>query len=222
MTDSNSYPTGAMPQLMTLPLTRQAVQTARQFSCEQPNPEKAEQVYLNTLAVWVANDYLQLMAIPTQLQDSDSWNPIVRLCADVADLSLPGLGRLECRPLVCGHEGRWASDPSNRPSQLTVPPEVQTDRLGYLAIAIDESRLMATLLGFTPTLVAGTISLDRLQSLDAFLAHLDALAHAQVVREPVPLSRWLQGAFSDGWQDIDSMLAPNQPAGGDRPSPNIP
>jgi Protein of unknown function (DUF1822) len=212
MTDSNYYPTGAMPLPMTLPLTRQAVQTARQFAGEQPNPQKAHQVYLNTLAVWAVNDYLQLMAIPTQLQHSDSWNPIVRLCADVADLFLTGLGRLECRPVSQTTVARWDSDPSNTRSHLTVPPEVQTDRLGYLAIAIDESRLMATLLGFTPSLVAGAIALDRLQSLDAFLAHLDALVQSQVVREPVPLNRWLQGAFSPEWQDIESLLVSTQSA----------
>jgi hypothetical protein len=210
MTDSNDYPTGAMPLPMTLPLTRQAVQTARQFAGEQPNPQKAQQVYLNTLAVWAVNDYLQLMAIPTQLKHGDSWNPIVRLCADVADLPLTGLGRLECRPISCKTGARWGLDPSNAPSQLTVSPEVHTDRLGYLAIAIDESRLMATLLGFAPSLIAGAIALDRLQSLDAFLAHLDVLAQSQVVREPVPLNRWLQGAFSPDWQEINALLISTQ------------
>jgi hypothetical protein len=90
---------------LTLPITQAARTTAQQFASNQPTPEKAEQVRLNTLCVWVVNDYLEIMGIPTSLTSSDSWNPVIRLCANIADLELPGVGRLECRPVNLSQQG---------------------------------------------------------------------------------------------------------------------
>src|SRR6478672_10226529 len=84
---------------LPLPITQTAYNTAQRFSLQQPNPQKAEQVHLNTLAVYAVNDYLQLMGIPTEVTAGDSWNPVMRLCTDVADLEVTGKGRLECRPV---------------------------------------------------------------------------------------------------------------------------
>ncbi len=53
---------------LKLPISQIARITAQQFANQQPNPEKAEQVRLNTLAVWVVNDYLQMMDIATDLR----------------------------------------------------------------------------------------------------------------------------------------------------------
>ena len=66
---------------LSLPITQAARRIAQEFAAEQPTPQKSEQVRLNTLAVCVVNDYLQMMAIPTDLTANDSWNPVVRLCA---------------------------------------------------------------------------------------------------------------------------------------------
>jgi len=84
---------------LTLPITKTARQISEQFAQQQATPEKAEQVRLNTLAVLLVNDYLQMMEIPTDLQASDSWNAAVRFCSDLADLEIIGMGKLECRPM---------------------------------------------------------------------------------------------------------------------------
>ncbi|NES86616.1 MAG: DUF1822 family protein, partial [Moorea sp. SIO2B7] len=73
-----------------LPITEEARQTAQKFAQEQPNYQKAAQVRLNTLAIWVVNDYLKLMGITTNLTAGDSWNRLLRMCADVADLEIIG------------------------------------------------------------------------------------------------------------------------------------
>lgn len=86
-------------KLIPMPITQSAQQIALQFASEQPNEPKALQVYLNTLAVCAVNNYLRIMDVPTDLTASDSWNPVLRLAADVADLWVIGLGRLECRPV---------------------------------------------------------------------------------------------------------------------------
>jgi hypothetical protein len=132
-----SYNTNEMEDFaLPLPITRMARRTAEEFANRQPTPQKAEQVRLNTLAVCVVNDYLQMMGIPTDLSVGDSWNPVVLLGADVADLEVTGVGRLECRPV--------------RMHQQTchIPPEVLSDRIGYVVVQIDESSLEATVLGF--------------------------------------------------------------------------
>ena len=81
---------------IALPLAQSAYSTANQFAAEQINSDKAERVRLNTLAVWLVNEYFNLMGISTNITGGDSWNPIMRMSADVADLEITGLGYLEC------------------------------------------------------------------------------------------------------------------------------
>ncbi len=188
-----------------LPITEAARQTAQQFAREQPTAEKAEQVRLNTLAVWVVNDYLHLMGIPTNLTAGDSWNPIVRLCADVADLEVTGVGRLECRPLL-------ALSPT-----CPIPPEVWSDRIGYVVVRLSESLREGTLLGFTPTAAAEELPLAQLQPPEALLTYLSQLRQpvtstmsAAAERTLVNLSRWLEGVFETGWQAVEELLAPTE------------
>src|SRR5919202_532289 len=136
---------------LPLPITQVARRTAQEFASQQPTPQKAEQVRLNTLAVYAVNDYLQMMGIPCDLSVGDSWNPITRLCADVADLEITGVGRLECRPLKL-HE-----------QTCYIPPEVWSDRIGYVIVQIDESSFEATVLGFTQTASTEELSINQLR-----------------------------------------------------------
>jgi Protein of unknown function (DUF1822) len=177
---------------LKLPISQIARITAQQFANQQPNPEKAEQVRLNTLAVWVVNDYLQMMDIPTDLQASDSWNPIMRLCANIADLEVPSIGRLECRP-VRQHQ-----------QVCSIPPETWEERVGYLAVQFDESLLEARLLGFIPSVATETLPLSQLQPLEAFIDHIWELRQSSVT-SLVNLSQWFAGIFETGWQTIESL-----------------
>ncbi|MCF4966823.1 DUF1822 family protein, partial [Nostoc sp. CMAA1605] len=58
---------------ITLPISPSSSCNCPTVANQQPTSAKAEQVRLNTLAVWVVNDYLQMMDIPTNLTASDSW-----------------------------------------------------------------------------------------------------------------------------------------------------
>jgi hypothetical protein len=201
---------------LPLPITQRARRTAQEFASQQPTPQKAEQVRLNTLAVYAVNDYLQMMGIPTDLSVGDSWNPVVRLCADVADLEVIDLGRLECRPV--------------RKHQQTcyVPPEVRTDRIGYVVVQIDESSLEATVLGFCPTenppnpswvkdetLAIDELPINQLRVVEDLIDCLNqpipipaAPISAFIQRPKVNLSQWLSNVFETGWQTIESLLNP--------------
>ena len=209
-----------------MPITQRAIQTARQFAAQQANPQEAEQVYLNTLAVLAVHDYLELMEIDTDLRQSDSWHPVLRMCVDVADLDVKGLGKLECRPVKLSRQGvlnggeelggtdntdASASQPlranidSSDPSMALIcpiPPEVWDERIGYVVVGIDEETKEATLLGFTETVGTGEIRLSQLQPMDALLKHLEQLA-----RSRVNLSQWLVNVFEAPWQDVRSLFA---------------
>lgn len=176
-------------------ITQAALRMARQFADQQPTQEKKEQVYLNTLAVCVVNDYMEMMEIPTNLRASDSWNPAMHLYADVADLKLTGLGYLECRPV---REG----------TLCYIPPEVPDDRIGVVVVKIDAELQEATLLGFTKTVRTGELSISQLQTVDDLLEHLDRLERNQ---DEVSLSQWLQNIFEVGWQSVEEILAPKAP-----------
>ena len=185
---------------LPLPITQVARRLAQRFANQQPNPQKAEQVYLNTLAVYVVNHYLQLMGISTDLAASDSWNPIVRLCANTADLEVTGIGRLDCRP-IRAHE-----------QTCHVPPECQ-DRIGYMVVQIDQSFREATLLGFAQTVARDELPLSQLQPLEDLLEHLSRLRQTVAAAQSdvpgktlVNLSQWLQNLSETGWQTVEALL----------------
>lgn len=190
-------------QAVPLPIPTAARQTAAVFASEQVTPAKAEAVRLNTLAVWVMHNYCQMMDIATDLTGSDSWNAVIRLTADVADLWLPELGQLECRPLLEGE------------TDCPVPPEVWDLRVGYVVVAIAPDFQTAKLLGFAPRVQGETLPLSQLQAPEALLDHLHALrasstveARGEVESTVVNLGRWLNGLFEQGWQTVDALLAP--------------
>ncbi|QZZ19958.1 DUF1822 family protein [Leptothermofonsia sichuanensis E412] len=190
---------------LPLPIAQAAREIAEQFARAQPTPVKAEQVRRNTLAVWVVNDYLQMMGVPTDRDASDSWNPVMRLCADVADLILPGIGQLECRPVDA------------QAQTCPIPPEVWQERVGYVVVEVADNFQEAKLLGFVPTAAVEELPLNQLRSPEDLIDHLFQLRQSTVAQpspQPTPaprinLSQWFEGVVEAGWQTIDSLL--NQP-----------
>ena len=124
------------PWIFTVPLALEAHSRAEQFRRYQSNPDKAKQVYLNTLAVYAVNMYLQCRGFETDLETSDSWNPAMQMLLDTADLVVKNRGRLECRPVLPNAE------------VVCTPAEVWSERIGYVAVRLSESLREATLLGF--------------------------------------------------------------------------
>lgn len=200
---------------LTLPITQGARQTAQAFANQQPTPTKAEQVRLNTLAVLVTQNYLQLMDIPTDVLAGDSWDPVMRVCLDVADLELPGVGRLECRPVLPNVD------------RCAVPAETWEERVGYVVVQVDESSQEAQILGFVPTASEEDLPLSDLRSPEDLLDHLDDLRQAVATtpaavlaattataqRSLTRLGDWLQGVWQDGqqaieagWQTVEQVL----------------
>lgn len=197
---------------LAMPITNKAIQTARQFADLVVDQQEAQQVYLNTLAVWAVHDYLQLMEIDTNLEQSDSWHPVLRVCVDVADLMVTGLGKLECRPVILNdtenHE--VGLDKFNKSeSSCYVPPEVWDDRIGYIMVGINQQKQEARLLGFAKTAGVGELVLSELESMDAFLLYLEELTQNSKKAANYSLnnlSQWLLNVFEGGWQDVELLF----------------
>jgi Protein of unknown function (DUF1822) len=193
-----TYGTNELEFALPLPIPQSALSLADRFAAQQPSP-RAEQVRLNTLAVCVVENYLQLMGIATDRLASDSWNSVMQLSANTADLMVTNVGRLECRPLL--------------PTAQTcsIPPEVWGDRIGYVAVQIDKAQQQSYLLGFVATVSVEELPISQLQPIESLLDHLDRLLYpAAEAARLTDLSQWLQGVVETGWQTIESLLNPLQ------------
>ncbi len=187
---------------LTVPLGREAHAIARHFAAEQATPQKGKQTYLNTLAVYAVHSYLKWLQVDTNLDQGDSWHPGKRALLDVADLVLPGIGKLECRPVLPGE------------AAISLPPEVTQDRIGYVAVQFSESLNEVHLLGFVRAVAIFSVSeeilISELQPLDALLDCIpDLVPVAQPVHSAsqvrVNLSRWLDNIFEAGWQSLEAL-----------------
>lgn len=183
----------------TVPLGLEAHPLAERFLKKHRNPDKAKQVYINTLAVYAANFYLRCMGIQTSREGSLSWDPLAQTLMDVADLEVIGLGKIECRPVL------------PQQSVVSIPPEVSSDRIGYIIVQLDESLEEATLLGFVKTVPScGELSLSQLDSLEDLLIYLNQ--PTEKVKQPIHLSQWFVQAVDASWQAVESLLNPQQQA----------
>ena len=174
--------------------------TAARFCRYQCRAERAKQVYLNTLAVSAVNLYLNSIGWSTHLEESDSWNPISQTMMDVADLQIPGYGKLECRYTLKGE------------NTVTIPPEVWSERIGYVVVELENSLRHATILGFAKSATQIRLPIEKLESLIDFPAYLSQQKRAAVIQPP-RLNKWLASEQSLNWQNLaelfDSTLASN-------------
>jgi hypothetical protein len=149
------------------------------------------------------------MGFETDLEASDSWNPVQQTLLDVADLELKNIGKLECRPVLEGTQ------------IVYVPPEVESNRIGYLIVQISQSFREAKLLGFVKEVSSDSLPISQLQPLENFLGYLEELSQVKLPElasssiEPreslVKLKQWFENIFEVGWQEIEAVLG-TQPA----------
>lgn len=183
-------------------------QIALKFALQQPNRERAIQVYLNTLAVLTVKRCLDIVEIATDLAASDCWNPFCRLGADLADLKVAGIGYLECRPVAADRQDCY------------IPPEALENRIGYLVVQLQKPYQEATILGFVPKAMQINLPLSQLQPLSELFVHLENL---KIPLGPtVSLRQWLNNTVDTMWQNVavdavwqtvdDVLIAPPQPS----------
>jgi hypothetical protein len=181
----------------TVSLSQPAHQLAEKFCQHQSNLQKAEQVYLNTLAVYAVNYHLQCLGFATDLEESDSWDPVMQAFLDVADLQVKNYGKLECRPVLPDA------------AMVYIPEEVWEERIGYVAVQLDESLREATLLGFAEAVSTQELSLSQLRSLEDLPGYLNQLKQPQLAAKWVDLSQWLHNIFDASWETMEVIFAPS-------------
>lgn len=181
-----------------LPITSEVRAIARDFAAGQATEQKAEQVLYNTLAVLTVNSYLEMLGIATDLPSSDSWNPIMRTCDDVADLNISNLGKLECRPL------------KNSDTNCHIPMEVWDLRLGYVAVRIDDSFKKAELLGFIPRVATEELAIAHFKPIEALIDRLHDSKASTANSAVVNLEQWFNNIFNSGWSRVENLLNPEQ------------
>lgn len=147
--------------MFTVPLSLDAHHYAQVLRQHQVSPRKARQVYLNTLAVLAVNAYLQGLGVATNWEASDSADPTMASMLDVADLVVQDLGKIECRPIL----------PEDY--AIHIPVEVWADRVAFVAVELDHSLKIATLLGFIESVGAEDVTRDQLHPLGDLLRSLD-------------------------------------------------
>ena len=192
------------PLTFTGPISPEARRRAEQWCKQQATPQKGEQVRLNTLSVSFVNFYLKCMGFETDLEASDSWNPVQQTLLDVADLELKNIGKLECRPVLEGTE------------IVYVPPEVESNRIGYLAVQISQSFREASLLGFVKEVSSEELLISQLQPLESLPEYLEELRRVKFGelasqlsasrKALVNLQQWFENSFEAGWQSIENLL----------------
>jgi hypothetical protein len=150
------------------------------------------------LALYAANWYLQCLQFNPRYDDSpkerlrqrsDWW---VKYLSKSAILEIPGIGKLECVPVV-GHT-----------ETVMLSPDLATDRIGYLFVKLNESLSSAEILGFMPE-YSEIIGLDRLQSIDRLI---DRLCDLEAQTQPTPVvsfAAWFAGIVDRVWQEIEIL-----------------
>ena len=169
---------------------------AENFCKQQNNIRKARQIYLNTLAIFAVEFYLRCLKVETDWKSSLSWDSVAQTLMDVADLKVTGLGFLECRPV-------WSEA-----QVVHIPPEVWSNRIGYVAVQLDQSLREATLMGFSkiaPTMT-GELRISQLRSLEDLVTLLYQLRQSEPIIMRTNLSQWLENIFEPAWQFPEATL----------------
>ena len=154
-------------ETINIPISVEAHNYAKKFAAQQLKLEKKTQVYLNTLMVYAVDNFLKMMDIQTDLEYSDSWNPVIRCYHNVADLAIMNVGKLECRFVLPEQE------------KIKLPPEVLEDRIGYLFVRLEESLQSGEILGFLPIYepdeMPEEVEIDELEDIEILFESLQGL-----------------------------------------------
>ncbi|WP_017655041.1 DUF1822 family protein [Fortiea contorta] len=181
--------------ILNVPIPQNAHRWAAEFAAEQDTPQKGKQVYLNTLAVYAVHSYFKWLNVETALNQGDSWHRGLRALFDVADLVLPGVGRLECLPVLPGEEA------------IALPPTPGSDRIGYVCVQFNQQLDYVELLGFAPrqetTESTQILQIAQLKSLDVLIDTIHKRS------DLVNLRTWLAGIFEQNWQSPELVFANN-------------
>ncbi|MEG5052762.1 MULTISPECIES: DUF1822 family protein [unclassified Microcoleus] len=208
MTSSTILP----PFAVSLELT--AHRWAEHLAAQQTSPAKGKRVYLNSLAVFAVSRFLESMGIETDLQAGDSANLALCGLLNATDLVLPGMGNIECLPVLPGEQF------------LNLTGEFREDLIGYVAVQFAERLDAVQLLGFIKNNQAEElleqVAIADLLPLDYLIEQLNELEFKKAIEQPSILKEFpLQGTILEelsqrlrnfweemaqaGWQTVEAI-----------------
>lgn len=200
-----------LPQpTFTVALTKSVHHLANQLAKQQSNPQKAEQVYLNSLTVHAVNFYCQCMGLETDLSERYSRNLMASIPPDIADLSLKNIGTLECLPVL------------SESQVVKIPPVLRENRIGYVVVQFNKSLTEGTILGFVKMVKTPELPLIQLGSLEDLLEQIEIhlLEQIETLTILINLSQWFENIFEKGWQNCTEAFKPSAPQPAWRFMPN--
>jgi Protein of unknown function (DUF1822) len=192
------------------PITASFRQQARTYALQFFTQATHERVYLNTLALLVADGYFRLLGFQTNLTNAERWNATRRLWSEANELELLGLGNLECRVTTAAQQ------------TVFLPSETWANRIGYLFVEIASSQKVATLIGFLPAFDPDTsgaeIAIADLKSMDEMIDYLaqqeaslqnkiDNLTIEFAAKKITYLRNWLNNVYQDNWEPATRNLS---------------
>jgi Protein of unknown function (DUF1822) len=177
---------------MPFPVTSAARRQARAYAAQYFIPD-THKIYLNTLAVLVADNYLRLLNFQTNLAQPQRWNAADRLWGEASELELVGLGKIECRVILAGQ------------AVIFLPPETWVDRIGYLFIEVATSEKVAKIVGFLPVvslkIPKAEVTIKDLQSIDQMIDYLTDLENRSLdTNQTTYLRSWLNNIYKMDWE----------------------
>ncbi|MGJ3249106.1 MAG: DUF1822 family protein [Elainellaceae cyanobacterium] len=178
-------------------ITQEARQLAQQFAQQQPNENRAQQVCLNTLAVCAVNNYLKILGIPSDPSNCDSWNALMRMTTNVADLEVVGQGRIECRPV---------SPSEQNASVCYIPTEAQDDRIAYVVVQVEADQPNALILGFAAQVEGEVLPLNQLRPMEELPLYLGQYKARTVTNRMTQFTQWMHGQVEASWRSLDDLL----------------
>ena len=185
---------------VTLPIQSKSLAFAKRISRCHERLDIQERVFKNAIAVVTSQSFFEILGIESHYETSDLANPVIQCTADLSDLDIVSLGKLECRWIAADID------------VFTVPYEGWGDRIGYVFVSFNLQRLEATIQGFLPTIKTEQISCSELRSVEFMLQYLDAMSQQNVPTPCNRLTQWLAGAFEPNWKTVESLLHPTVPS----------
>lgn len=188
----------------TIPISGEMINIAEKLSQQQRNEKKTREVYLNTLALLAVEFFCQCMEIETEFSKSYGLDSVVLSLMNTASIFIKDKGLLECRPVL------------PREEFCEIPPEILSERIGYMVVEIDELDRQAKIVGFVESVSNEKLALSKLGSMQDFLIYLQKLqkienydpynpdiseiARNQLNESIVKLSKWFKGLLDSGWE----------------------
>ncbi|MEG4838418.1 DUF1822 family protein [Microcoleus sp. B9-D4] len=129
--------------LLEFPIEQKVYNLALGYASEQANLEVGLKHFYNTITVWAVNHFMGWMDFETILDQDCNWTVAIESALELADLELPGIGKIQCCRICEGE------------TDICVPAQddalcARELRIAYIFVQLPDPLDRVKLLGFLP------------------------------------------------------------------------